>query len=186
MDHQLHDGSRVAVIGGGPAGSFTSFFLLEMAERAGLELQINIFEPRDFSCPAPAGCNMCGGIISETLVQNLAAEGINLPSTIVQRGIESYVLHMDVGTVRIDTPVHEKRIGAVYRGIGPRDIKDRKWGSFDLHLEKLAAERGATVTRARVDRVGFHEGRPAVAIKGGEYETYDLLVVAGGGISPAL
>ncbi len=93
---ELVDGSRVAVIGGGPAGSFTSYFLLEMAERADLEIEVEIYEPRDFSCVAPGGCNMCGGIISETLVQNLAAEGINLPDTVVQRGIESYVLHMDV------------------------------------------------------------------------------------------
>ncbi len=115
-DLQLVDGSRVAVIGGGPAGSFVSYFLLEMAERNGLELDVEIFEPRDFSCVAPKGCNMCGGIISETLVQNLAAEGINLPSTIVQRGIESYMLHMDIGSVRIETPLQEKRIGSVTGG----------------------------------------------------------------------
>ena len=186
MDHQLEDGSRVAVVGGGPAGSFVSYFLLEMAERAGLDLAVEIFEPRDFSCPAPGGCNMCGGIISETLVQNLAAEGINLPSTVVQRGIESYMLHMDVGSVRIETPIHEKRIGAVYRGIGPRDIKERKWGSFDLHLEQLAIERGASVTRGRVDRVAFDNGRPSLAVKGGEFQTFDLLVVAVGVNSPAL
>jgi len=186
LNPQLEDGSRIAVIGGGPAGSFTSYFLLEMADRAGLELDVEIFEPRDFSCPAPHGCNMCGGIISETLVQNLASEGINLPSTIVQRGIESYMLHMDVGSVRIETPIHEKRIGAVYRGIGPRDIKERKWGSFDLHLEQLAESRGARVTRGRVDRVKLEAGRPCIAVKGGEFQTYDLLVVAVGVNSPAL
>lgn len=186
MSLQLEDGSRVAVIGGGPAGSMVSYFLLELAELAGLGLDVEIFEPRDFSCPAPAGCNMCGGIISETLVQNLAAEGINLPPSIVQRGIESYMLHMDVGRVRIETPVDEKRIGAVYRGIGPRDIKERKWGSFDLHLEQMAIERGARVTRGRVDRVTLDGGRPSLAIRGGEYQTFDLLVVAVGVNSPAL
>ncbi len=183
---QLKDGSKVAVIGGGPAGSFFSYFLIEMAERAGLEINVEIFEPRDFSCPAPAGCNMCGGIISETLVQNLAAEGINLPSSIVQRGIESYILHMDVGSVRIEPPIQEKRIGSVYRGIGPRDIKERKWGSFDLHIEQLAADRGAKVTRGRVDRVTMENGRPSVAIKGGEPQIVDLLVVAVGVNSPTL
>jgi flavin-dependent dehydrogenase len=118
-DLRLEDGSRVAVMGSGPAGSFVSYFMLEMAFRAGLEIDVDIFEPRDFSRTAPHGCNMCGGIISETLVQNLAAEGINLPSSVVQRGIDSYMLHMDVGSVRIETPLHEKRIGAVYRGSGP-------------------------------------------------------------------
>ena len=131
QDHQLDDGSRVGVIGGGPAGSFFSIFLLDIAERMGMDIQVDIYEPRDYTRPGPVGCNMCGGIISESLVQNLASEGINLPPTVVQRGIDSYMLHMDVGSVHIDTPLQEKRIAAVYRGPGPRDIKEIKWGSFD-------------------------------------------------------
>ncbi len=185
-DLQLVDGSRVAVIGGGPSGSFVSYFLLEMAERSGLELDVEIFEPRDFACVAPKGCNMCGGIISETLVQNLAAEGINLPSTIVQRGIESYMLHMDVGSVRIETPLQEKRIGSVYRGAGPRDLKTSKWGSFDHHLEQLTVAKGAHVTRSRVVDVSLGDGRPQIAVKGGEPQSYDLLVVAVGVNTAAL
>ena len=39
---ELVDGSRVAVIGGGPAGSFTSYFLLEMADRADLEIEVEM------------------------------------------------------------------------------------------------------------------------------------------------
>jgi len=117
-DLKLEDGSRVAVVGGGPAGSFFSYFLLEMATPVGMDIHVDIYEPRDFDQPAPRGCNMCGGIISETLVQNLATEGINLPPTVVQRGIDSYVLHMDVGSVRIATPLQEMRIGAVTRGSG--------------------------------------------------------------------
>lgn len=183
---RLDDGSRVAVMGSGPAGSFVSYFLLEMAERAGLEIAVDLFEPRDFSRAAPHGCNMCGGIVSETLVQNLASEGINLPGTVVQRGIDSYMLHMDVGSVRIETPLHEKRIGAVYRGSGPRDIKEQKWKSFDLHLQQLAIEKGASLITGRVDRVNLDNGRPAIGIKGEDLATYDFLVVAIGANSPAL
>ncbi|MBP2684526.1 MAG: hypothetical protein H6Q79_2565, partial [Deltaproteobacteria bacterium] len=62
----LDDGSRVAVIGGGPAGSFFTYFLFEMAERIGMKLAVDIYEPRDFTKTAPHGCNMCGGIISES------------------------------------------------------------------------------------------------------------------------
>ncbi len=185
-DLRLEDGSRVAVMGSGPAGSFVSYFMLEMAFRAGLEIDVDIFEPRDFSRTAPHGCNMCGGIISETLVQNLAAEGINLPSSVVQRGIDSYMLHMDVGSVRIETPLHEKRIGAVYRGSGPRDIKEQKWKSFDLHLQELALDKGANLISGRVDRVSLEHGRPQIAVKGEELRDYDLLVVAIGANSPAL
>ncbi|MHC4127291.1 MAG: NAD(P)/FAD-dependent oxidoreductase [Planctomycetota bacterium] len=183
---ELEDGSRVAVIGSGPAGSLFTYFLLEMAERAGLELAVDMYEPRDFSKVGPGGCNMCGGIISETLVQNLAAEGVNLPDSVVQRGIDSYVLHMDVGTVRIETPLNEKRIAAVHRGGGPRDLKVRRWESFDHHLQKLAMDRGANLVRCRVDAVTINDGRPEVRSPDGSRRPYDLLAVAVGVNSPTL
>jgi flavin-dependent dehydrogenase len=112
----LEDGSKIAVVGGGPAGSFVSYFLLDMARMMGTELVLDVYEPRNFHRPGPASCNHCGGIISESLVQILAADGINLSTSVVQRGIDSYVLHMDVGSVRIETPLQEKRIAAVHRG----------------------------------------------------------------------
>ena len=75
MGIALEDGSRVGVIGGGPAGSLFAQFLLSFAERMELDLSVDIYEPRDFTKPGPAGCNMCGGIVSESLVQALAIEG---------------------------------------------------------------------------------------------------------------
>ena len=126
-----------------------------MAGRVGVDIQLDIYERRNFEEPSPKGCNMCGGIISETLVQNLATEGVNLPPSVVQRGIDSYVLHMDVGSVRIATPLEEMRIGAVTRGHGPRDAKERTWDSFDQHLLTLASDKGARVIRSRVDDIAF-------------------------------
>jgi flavin-dependent dehydrogenase len=83
---KLEDGSEIAVIGGGPAGSFFSYFVLGQARRVGLDLQVDIYEPRRFDESGPSGCNHCGGIISESLVQLLATEGINIPPGVVQRG----------------------------------------------------------------------------------------------------
>jgi flavin-dependent dehydrogenase len=177
---QLKDGSKVAVLGGGPAGSFFSYYLLDMARRAGLELEVDLYESRDFFKAAPQGCNMCGGIISESLVQNLATEGVILPPTVVQRGIDSYMLHTDVGDVRIATPLAEMRIGAVYRGSGPRDIKEHKWETFDGHLERLAQKKGARVIRERVVEASRHEGWPEIRTRDGEPRRYDLLTVAAG------
>jgi flavin-dependent dehydrogenase len=176
----LDDNSRVAVIGGGPAGTFFSYFLLALAERMGMGIQVDIIESRDFSKPAPGGCNMCGGIISESLVQTLATEGIELSSTVVQRGIDSYVLHMDVGSVKIETPLQEKRIAAVHRGAGPRGIEEHRWDSFDGFLLSLAAEKGANIVSGRVDEVRFEDGRPLIKVRGGESQAYDLCVVAAG------
>src|SRR5512134_2074695 len=185
-DLRLVDGSRVAVIGGGPAGSFFSYFLLAMAERVGLALDVDLYEPRDFRRPGPQGCNMCGGIVSESLVQNLAMEGISLPPSVVQRGIDSYVLHMDVGSVRIDLPLHEMRIGAVHRGAGPRDLTELRWQSFDQHLLEQALARGAKHVPTRVEDIGWQDARPVLKVAGGASHTYDLVAVASGVNSPTL
>src|SRR5210317_1952224 len=139
----LKDGSRIAVIGAGPAGSMFSYFFLNMAEMIGLDVGIDIYEPRRFCHRGPAGCNHCGGIVSESLVQRLATEGIRLPDSVVQRGIESYTLHMDVGDVEIATPLLEKRIAAIYRGNGPRCSEPLDTHSFDGYLLDLALEKGA-------------------------------------------
>jgi len=179
-DFVLNDGSRVAVIGGGPAGSFFSYFLLEMAKRIGVDVGVDIYESRDFAQAGPAGCNMCGGVISESLVQHLAAEGINLPSTVVKRGIDSYVMHMDVGQVRIETPGSEQRIAAVHRGAGPRGTKESLWRSFDGYLLELAQNKGAKLVPGRVDGITYADGRPQVRVRGGEAQGYDLLVLASG------
>ena len=182
----LEEGNRVGVVGGGPAGSLFSYFLLLFAERSGRDIQLDIYEPRAFEQPGSAGCNMCGGIISESLVQSLAVEGINLPDTVVQRGIESYVLHTERGTGRIETPIGEKRIAAVHRGGGPRTVREAKWESFDAHLLKLAIAQGANHCAARVSELGWYGDKPQAKVKGQPPQTYDLLVGAVGMNSPDL
>jgi flavin-dependent dehydrogenase len=177
---KLEDGSRVGIIGGGPAGSFFSYFLLDIADRIGLDINIDIYEPRNFFFPSPMGCNMCGGIISESLVQNLATEGINLPPEIVQRGIDSYTLHTNEGSVEIGTPLQEKRIAAVHRGCGPKDVKETKWGSFDGFLQVLVLEKGANLIQSRVENVQFQNGLPEIIQTSKESNPYDLVVVAVG------
>jgi hypothetical protein len=51
---KLSSGSRVAVIGGGPAGSFFSIFLLDLVKRVGLDVSIDIYDDKDFSKCGPA------------------------------------------------------------------------------------------------------------------------------------
>jgi len=177
---ELQEGARVGVVGGGPAGTLTSYFILEMAQRAGLSFEVDIYEGRDFSRAGPAGCNMCGGIVSESLVQMLAAEGINLPPPVVQRGIDSYVLHTDVGQVRIATPGEEMRIAALHRGSGPRGAAAGPWKSFDGFLLDLACEKGARHIPGRVKELTWQDGLPAVQTDGQPARPYDLLVGATG------
>ena len=176
----LEDGSRVAVIGGGPAGSFFSYFFLQLADRLRTEMTLDIYEPKVFTDGGPPGCNMCGGIISESLIQLLATEGISFPPNVIQRGIDSYVLHTDMGNVSIRTPLEEKRIGAVHRGTGPKGSREFAWESFDGFLQSLAVGMGANVVNGMVTEVSWHDGRPTLGTRGGPATPYDLLVVATG------
>jgi flavin-dependent dehydrogenase len=175
----LGHGSRVGIVGGGPASSLFAFFLLRFARQLDIALEVDVYEPRDFALPGPAGCNMCGGIVSEDLVQMLAVEGINLPASVVQRGISGYDLRTSVGRVRIATPAGEPRIAAVHRGGGPRDVTEIGWGGLDGHLLGLARGLGANVIHQRVKEAGWREGRPELG-REGRMERYDLVVGATG------
>ena len=193
---ELTNFSRVAIIGGGPAGSLTAYFMLDIAKQLGIHLNLDIYEPALYSAPGPKGCNFCGGIVSETLVQMLAMEGINLPPDVVQRGIDSYFLHTEQGSASIQTPLDEMRIAALYRGAGPPDCIKRSaeisfqdkvvYKSFDGFLQQLAIQSGANVITKRVAEVIREEPFPVVVPKGGEPRRYDLVVgavgVNGGGI----
>lgn len=178
--HVLDDGARVAVIGGGPTGSFFSIFALRMAKMLGRDLDITVFEPKDFTKDGPGGCNRCGGIISELLVQTLAVEGINLPDSVVRKGINSYRLHTENGSVSIATPALEKTIATVYRGGGPRGMMGEKLESFDRFLLSQAVEEGAVHNPIRIDSITCKDGKPVLYSKKNEVMTADLVVGAFG------
>ncbi len=179
MSLRLRDGSRVGVVGGGPAGSLFAYFLLSLASRAGVKLSVDIYEPRDFTRPGPAGCNMCAGIVSESLSQVLSGEGIPLPPGLVQRTIDSYVLHTDSGSVRIDAPRKGKTTAAVQRGGGPAGCFELTRGGLDSHLLAMAQGQGARVIADRIKDAGWENGRPQVRLQEG-IQSYDLLVGAMG------
>jgi flavin-dependent dehydrogenase len=178
--NRLKDGARVAVMGGGPAGSLFAYFLIDFAQRTGLELHVDIYEPRDFTLPGPRGCNMCAGILSESLIQMLAVDGINLPNSVVERGIDTYILHTQVGNTRLETPGLEKRIATVYRGTSPLERGDTFLNSFDGFLLRQAVEKGSNLIRARIEEVSRVDGMPQLKPRGAPSQCYDLLAVAAG------
>lgn len=179
-DFTLKDGSRVAVVGGGPAGSLFSHFLLKTLRLIDVNIQLDIFEPRSFDFCGPAGCNHCGGVVSESLMQLLVTDGIVLPEETVQRGIDSYVMHMDVGSVAIETSLREKRIAAVYRGHGPKRSESSHISSFDQYLLSQAISAGARLEPHMVTSVDFTSERPCLTLADNRQEQYDLVVIACG------
>lgn len=121
----LEDGSTICVIGGGPSGSFFSYFALTQAKRFGIDIKVDIYEAKEFNCLGSDGWNHCGGIVSESLIQMLPTEGIVLPSEVIRKGIESYTLHLEQGSSVIDAPHNEQRIAAIHRGLGPKSCKSK-------------------------------------------------------------
>ena len=176
----LENGSRIAVVGGGPAGSFFCYFLVDFASRMELEIQIDVYEKKDFSKCGPKGCNHCGGIVSESLVQLLATEGINLPETVVQKGIDSYVMHTDIGAVKIETPLQDKRIAALHRGGGPIGNSNSAYEGFDYFLQKMIKSDGINVIDEMVTAIEYDENSKIKIKCDDKSSTYDLLVGATG------
>ena len=178
--YALNDGSKIAVVGGGPTGSFFSIFASQMAGKLDRKLDITIYDPKDFNKTGPSGCNRCAGMISELLVQTLAVEGINLPESVVWKGINSYQLHTTRGTVSIATPSLEKTIAAVYRGSGPKGIVNKEKESFDRFLLEMAQNEGAVHEPVKIDRVRYRDGKPVLMSRNREIEQVDLVVGAVG------
>jgi len=180
-DHglRLKDGSKIGVIGAGPAGSFFTFFAFNLAEKLGISIEIDLYEIKEFTKTGPAGCNHCGGIVSESLVQMLSEDGIILPPQVVRRGIVSYTLHVEQGTAVIDTLLHEHPIASIFRGSGPLGSTQTTLQSFDGYLIGLCEKKGAKIFRGKVTDV-ISEPDGISLITGNSSRKYDLVVGAVG------
>src|SRR3990172_8731686 len=148
----LGNGSRVAVLGGGPAGSFFAMYLLRYAAVARVDLHVDIFEWRSFSDLGPKGCNRCAGILSASMLRNLKELELNVPEEVVRSHIASYHLHSPFGIIDIANPDPSAEIYSVFRGAGPL-YNSVKLPGFDGFLLEKAVEWGAGLVRRRVDAV---------------------------------
>lgn len=174
---EIVDGSNIAVIGGGPAGSFFTYFALDFASRLELDITIDVYEAKNFSKIGSGGCNHCGGIVSESLVQQLSTDGIIIPQDILQRSISSYMLHVEQGDAMIQTPSNERRIASVFRGCGPKGCTETSKRGFDNFLLGLCREKGANIILERVTALKREEDGILVKSKSNN-KKYDF--VAGG------
>ncbi|MEO5339710.1 MAG: hypothetical protein H7837_04205 [Magnetococcus sp. MYC-9] len=180
---RLVNGSTVAIVGGGPAGSMMAIFLLDLAQKLRIDLSVDLYEPKNFSATGPSGCNLCGGVLSESLVQLLATEGIVLPASVVIDTINAYVLHTDEESARIEAPRREMRIATLFRGAGPRGAEHQHplpWSSFDQFLLELAIQKGARHIPQAVTGLNREGGLPTLFCHDSPPRRYELLVGAVG------
>lgn len=175
---RLRDGSRVCIIGGGPAGSFAALHLQKLAQEQGLRPAVMIFEPRDHSEPGRASCKGCAGILSANLVRSLDSFGLALPKQVVQAELRAYVLHVYGQVTSIEQPDPRRRILSVYRGAGPRHHQGAPLASFDEYLLEQACAHGAQLVPRQVRAVEWDNG-PVVRTAHERFPA-DLVVLATG------
>ena len=147
MNICLKDNSNIAIIGGGPAGSFFAHFALNYARQLGIKISVTIFEKKDFAKKGAPGCNMSAGVLSEALINKLSEQNIHLPPACIQQEIEGYFLHVPEYGIPLHYPYppHKTRIATVFRGSGPRFANRDVSNSFDHFLLEHARNVGADV-----------------------------------------
>ncbi|MEK6589856.1 MAG: NAD(P)/FAD-dependent oxidoreductase [Nitrospinota bacterium] len=180
INKPLGNGSKIAVIGGGPAGSFFTILTKKMAREQNKDIEISIFDKKDFFEPGPTGCNMCAGVLQDNLIRQLEEVGIDVDS-ISEEYIQGYALCIkDICTaLKVKEGV---KICTIFRGGGPANFMiSRGRKSFDRLLLSHAEKLGAHYIPERVKSVELSKERVRVNYgnKGGYYDA-DLLVGAFG------
>lgn len=181
----LREGSRIAVIGGGPAGCFFAHFAMEYAARRGITLTIVLYEGRSFVKGGPPGCNMCAGVLAATLIDRLREMGLELPPNVIQRRVTNYRLVTPAGSVTLEPPAGSGPIYTVFRGGGPRGSTIA--GGFDAHLLAHTLNRGVEMVPSVVSEIQLptSPGEPVgLRLASGEVHAADLVVGAFGIHSP--
>ncbi|MHC4139437.1 MAG: NAD(P)/FAD-dependent oxidoreductase [Planctomycetota bacterium] len=189
----LKNGSKIAIIGGGPGGSFFAHFASRYAKEAGIDVSIKIYDRKSFCQRGPRGCNMCAGVISENLFNNLEEEGINIADFCVQRKIEGYCFHTQDESVVLHHPDsgHIPRIVTVFRGNGPLQSEHEGNVSFDDYLLNHVKEQGVDIISDMIKelRLPVREGEPVKVICGernSEHEFEADLVVGAFGVNTGM
>jgi len=137
----LTDGSRVVIIGGGPAGVACGLACLRMTLARGPRIAVTIIEGKDFN--EERQHNQCLGILSPPLPALLEQElGLPFPWHLSRGEIQEYVLHSD----------HEQLAlcGEHFPSVALRRVQ------FDAYMLQAAREHGVEVLPARAVDLEFH------------------------------
>lgn len=170
--------SKIAIIGGGPAGSFFALYLQHYAQERGIHPDITIYQERDFDELGARGCKGCAGVLSISLLQNIKELSLTIPETIIQSKIDHYTVHSPYTSISISNPEKGNEICSVYRGGGPRLSRYEQRVSFDGWLLSQAESRGTKVKNQRVSTI-YLDDRAKIEVAGDMLE-YDLVVLAAG------
>lgn len=187
---RLEEGDTVAIIGGGPAGSFAAIHLVHQARERGLRIRVVIFEYRRRPAAATAGaqcseyigCPRCAGGISPRLNDALQKLRLPVPADVIQAKISAITVQGNWKNIVLPVPANRTML-TVYRGAMPFGQHEHHQ-CFDAWLLEAARDLGAELKASRVHRVFYDDsGRPVIRYYREDAENElqaDLLVIAGG------
>jgi flavin-dependent dehydrogenase len=153
------DISKVAVLGGGPAGSFFAIFILQMAKKIAIPIEVLIIDRKNFRFAGPKGCNMCAGTIGTRLTNRLHDLGIPLTTKVIKHDIQGYTFHTRDDWVDLKKG-EEARIYGVFRGGGPIQSPNlflEQAISFDQFILDHALKEGAIFEEGEITRIKLSE-----------------------------
>ena len=182
----ITSGSEIAIIGGGPSGSLFAKFACEYASRKGIDVNVTIYNNRQFSEAGPKGCKGCVGVINERLSKKLKQNGIMLPEELTMQTIDSYCFVAKGGDLHVKKKTRLDNIVTMFRGNGP--YCSPLDGGFDGFLLDQAIKSGARLVQESVREVIFPKDREdKITIGYGQgFHNVDLLVGAFGVRNPIM
>jgi flavin-dependent dehydrogenase len=165
----LQNNDCVAVVGGGPAGSFFAIYLLREARRLNRPIDVVIVEKRGpIGMGAAAlecrGCSFCAGGISPRLDQVLEEQCLSVPDEIVQGRFDYVWIQGQWKNFRLRVP-KDIRMYSVFRGSLP-GRRSGKPAGFDGFLLGEAVREGARILYGRVEAMAYGaSGLPRLTVR---------------------
>jgi hypothetical protein len=165
----LQNNDCVAVVGGGPAGSFFAIHLLREARRLDRRIDVVIVEKRgpiDVGAAALEcrGCSFCAGGISPRLDEILKEQRLEVPDEIVQGRFDYVWIQGQWKNFRLRVP-KDMRMYSVFRGSLPGRRSGRPAG-FDGFLLSEAVKEGARILFGEVEAMAYGaSGLPRLTVR---------------------
>jgi len=169
---------RIAIIGAGPAGTVAALYLLYLARQRDRPVRVLLLDRKTFTEFGPAGCNLCAGVISATLIHDLEHLGVIIPPHVIQQKILGYELETRGGSIHLPRPPGSV-IYTAYRGIGPRGLHYDEERSFDAFLLRSAVHAGAEYRNSLVTDIQRQAGRSGFQIRCQDGDPFDADVLVG-------
>ncbi len=163
-------GKTVAVIGGGPAGSFCAYLLARKG------VKVDIFEPRPYIMPNKLQhCTGCAGWLQKDSLNLLSSKGLELPPNVIQAQIDRAVVYLPEGEItglKIEGTT-------IYRGFGPIN-QTGYTSSLDAYLLENAVRAGAVHHQAKVIKINIRSRDVEIVTEKDEQYVADIAIGAFG------